>query len=770
MRVSAHLLVMTVGCALVSFVPTRIHSGPIVVEETTRLLSPNAAIPLNGPIAMNGNTIAVGSITAEPENASFRCVVLLFERPSATGAWSLSRTLTDFRVPDDREQSFLAVDVTANAVAVSARGRASVFERTATDWTEKQLVRPAGADTSSDIAVSGTAVAVGGTDSRHSAFIYRRSSAGEWPFEAQLRAGPRAVSDNDYIGENIDIDGDYVVIASPDSQIDPTGVGQLYAFRRNSAGQWLQVGTLQDPRLPLGPLSDAAVSVLSLATNSGLAAFRTQEGGASIFREQTPDSWVANANVRPVDALMSRSVFFATTPFFDFISPLELNRLPGPAAIALGNPSDEDRGTGSGSVDVFAAQSNFEAWRHVVEFVASDAQANQGLGGSAAFDGNTVAALGGNRLYIFRIPSDLTQPEIFQDDFEDGEAVGWRQSSTSWSVISARGSRVYRQSSTSGEHVSTRSGIDWSNVAIEADVRPTAFNGNDRWVSLMTRHVDDQHYYYVALRNTNVLRLARRVGNTFTTLASISLPVTVNRSYRVRLEAVGTWLRVYVDGNLRLQARDTTYQRGSVGMKTSFASAEFDNVVVSPNPVTTLLADTFDNVTPFDWTTEPAANWSNVDVGGNRVLRQSSSTGTSRATSGVEYEAAEPELSNQVIGARLRATSFGSSDARFGLMARFRDNGNYTSVVLNRSGSVALRTNTNGSIRVLDSAALAVTAGTWYTLRLEAVDDRLRVYVNNVLTLESRDTSIDPSNTRGRFGLLTVGTTAEFDDVRVTEP
>lgn len=768
MRLSGGLMTaIAVACGVASAPLTSTTAGPIVVEETARLSSPDPTLPLNGPLAMHGNTMAVGSIVADPGSGEFRCAVFVFERPSGTGAWSFTRKLTEFRVPNDREQSFLALDVTANAIGVSARGRASVFERTGSGWSEKQLVRPTSvADFPSDIAVSGTAALVGGTSDRTDGFVYRRSAAGEWPLEATLRAGPRAVSDNDYLGENLDLDGDYVAMVSPDVQSDPTGLGHMYVFNRNAAGAWLQAAVLNDPLSPESPPSDSSVSALSLGS-SGLAAFRNLEGGASIFRGQGAANWAQVANVRPLDALMNR---LPTVSFFDFFSPIELNTLPGPAAIAIGTPQDEDRGQGSGSVGVFVSSSDFSAWRHAVELVASDAQPQYNLGAQLAFHGDTLAAYANNRVYVFRVPSDLTQPDNFHDDFEDGEAVGWRQTSSSWSVLSSRGSRVYRQSSTSGEHVTTRSGIDWRNVAIEADIRPTAFNGSDRWVSLMTRHVDDRNYYYVSLRNTNVLRLARRVGDTFTNLGSIPLPVTVNRSYRVRLEAIGTWLRVYVDGRLRLQARDSTHQRGGIGMKTAFAAAEFDNVLVSPNPLTTLLADDFQNFLRFDWSTEPAANWSVVDVGSNRVLRQASTSGTSRATAGVEYEAAEPELANHVVEARIRATSFGSSDARFGLMARFRDNSNYTSVVLNRSGSIALRKNTNGSIQVLDSAPLAVSVGTWYTLRLETIDDRLRVYVNNALTLETRDTSVDPSNTRGRYGLLTVGAAAEFDDVRVTEP
>lgn len=767
MRLSGRLMTaIAVASGLASVLPSSAAAGPIIVEETARLSTPDPALPLNGPIAMHGNTMAVGSIVTDLGSGEFRCAVFVFERPTSTGAWSFSRKLTEFRVSNDREQSFLALDVGANAIGVSARGRASVFERTANGWAEKQLVRPSVPDFASDIAVSGSAALVGGTSDRTSGFVYRRNSSGEWPLESTLLAGPRAVSDNDYLGENLDMDGNYVAMASPDVQADPTGIGRMYVFQRNSAGEWLQAAVLNDPLSPESPLSDSSVSALSLGA-SGLAAFRNRGGGATIFRGQSTANWARVANVRPLDALMNRD---PTVSFFDFFSPIELNTLPGPAAIAIGAPRDEDRGQGSGSVGMFVPSSDFSAWRHLVEFVASDAQPQYNLGAQLAFHGDTLAAHANNRVYVFRVPSDLTQPAIFHDDFEDGEAVGWRQTSSSWSVVSSRGSRVYRQSSTSGEHVTTRSGIDWRNVAIEADIRPSAFNGTDRWVSLMTRHIDDRNYYYVALRNTNVLRLARRVGDTFTNLGSVSLPVTTSRSYRVRLEAIGTWLRVYVDGRLRLQARDSTHQRGGVGMKTSFAAAEFDNVLVSPNPLTTLLADDFENFSRFDWTTEPAANWSVVDIGANRVLRQSSTAGTSRAVAGIEFEAGEPELANHVVEARVRALSFGASDGRFGLMARFRDNSNYTSAVLNRNGSIALRKNTNGAIQILDSATLAVAPGTWYTLRLETIDDRLRVYVNNALTLEARDASTDSSNTRGRYGLLTVGASAEFDGVNVTEP
>ena len=79
----------------------------------------------------------------------------------------------------------------------------------------------------------------------------------------------------------------------------------------------------------------------------------------------------------------------------------------------------------------------------------------------------------------------------------------------------------------------------WTNQAIEADIRPTAFDGSDRWVGLATRHADPQNYYYVTLRSSGSVQLKRMRGGVFTTLASAPLVVQTNRNYRVRLESIG---------------------------------------------------------------------------------------------------------------------------------------------------------------------------------------------------------------------------------------
>jgi pectate lyase len=69
-------------------------------------------------------------------------------------------------------------------------------------------------------------------------------------------------------------------------------------------------------------------------------------------------------------------------------------------------------------------------------------------------------------------------------------------------------------------------------------------------------------------------------------------------------------------------------------------------------------------------------------------------------------------------------------------------------------------------VQVLDSAPLPVTSKTLYRVRLEAIQNELRVYVDGRLVLEATDTS----HPWGRYGAITFKAAASYDDVLVTQP
>jgi hypothetical protein len=97
---------------------------------------------------------------------------------------------------------------------------------------------------------------------------------------------------------------------------------------------------------------------------------------------------------------------------------------------------------------------------------------------------------------------------------------------------------------------------------------------------------------------------------------------------------------------------------------------------------------------------------------------------------------------------------------------RYSDENNYYYLVARSSNVVSLRKLVNGEIVELDRADFTVTPGAWYRLRLEAVGDQLRGYVNDVLRVEATDSSL----ASGISGIATYRTAARIDFFRVFQP
>jgi pectate lyase len=168
---------------------------------------------------------------------------------------------------------------------------------------------------------------------------------------------------------------------------------------------------------------------------------------------------------------------------------------------------------------------------------------------------------------------------LFSDNFEDGNSAGWSTSGGTWSVATD-GSRVLRQSGTSSDARARAGSSSWTNYTVTARVKPTAFNGSSRFVAVLARAQSNTSYYYLALRSTNVVELKKLVGGSSTTLASASIPVTLNTFYTLSLSVSGTQLSGSVDGGTPLTATDSQFSAGGIGVATFFASASFDDVSV----------------------------------------------------------------------------------------------------------------------------------------------------------------------------------------------
>ncbi len=712
---------------------------PLVIEERARIDNPDPSYPsFARNVAIDGDDALVTLhrfIPGPPESEADEMftAVWLFRR--VNGNWTPVREL--YADHDGHHTIWPDGLAMQNGIAALAVVPLVIFEKRNGDWVRSSIDRVID-EPGDDVEIDQGRVLFGGTFGTWKGTLLETSpGSGAWTVTSTMQADFRS-SDDEFGGGPVDLSGNHAVVLSPTSD-ESNDEPSVTIFR------------------DLGPPTDFVFSTRIANSTSAPLGFETairgddvfisgtNRSGTRVYRRQTGGAWPETEKLLPLDAHMGAGVT-------DYIKKSDL--------FILQSAWSADRQafvihvyTPSGSAFVHAAT------------LAS----SRGVSlGQFAVSGRRVIAGCETQACVFELPASLTQPSPIQDTFSGASPSAWTLSSGSqFSIVPSGVSRVLRQTETASTatHAALLTASNWSNEAIEADIKPTAFNGSDRWFGLATRYRDAANHYYVTIRASGSVSLRRLVNGTFTALDSAPLAVTLNRSYRVRLESIGTRHRVYVDGRLLLEASDSNIASGRAGLLTFRAAAEFDNVMVSPTPATTLYANDFSaNQVPMDvWNPSGQSQWiHNIVAGQNSVYAQGSVAGDARNSVGAPTDW-------QSVNVRARPTTFAGGaggDRWFGVMARYTDEQNYYYLTLRSGNTVSLRKLTDGAIGVLATAPLTVTLGTWYSLRLEAIGSRLRGYVNGNLVLEATDTT----HSRGEGGLVMYRTAAQFDDYRAVQP
>lgn len=128
---------------------------------------------------------------------------------------------------------------------------------------------------------------------------------------------------------------------------------------------------------------------------------------------------------------------------------------------------------------------------------------------------------------------------------------------------------------------SATGGSSWTNYIFEADVKIT-----NQTVGLVFRSQDDNnHYMWQLYTVTGKLRPHKKVGGTWTVIKEVTTGTQLNITYHLKIEANGSTIKTYIDGNLVDTTTDTAFSNGKVGFREySTESAVIDNVVVTSIP------------------------------------------------------------------------------------------------------------------------------------------------------------------------------------------
>jgi pectate lyase len=173
---------------------------------------------------------------------------------------------------------------------------------------------------------------------------------------------------------------------------------------------------------------------------------------------------------------------------------------------------------------------------------------------------------------------------LLKDDFSTRPEDWWTTlGEGDWEIITdpSNNNNLFEQSSVAGGARAV-TGIKTKDQTIQVEARALEFGaGPGRWFGVMARYVDDNNYYYVTVRNDNTVSLRKLVNGNIVVLRTAPFNLTRFQWYELRLEAIGSSLRVYIDDELKLEATDTSFPEGRYGLAMYKAFVNYDRFLAS---------------------------------------------------------------------------------------------------------------------------------------------------------------------------------------------
>lgn len=172
------------------------------------------------------------------------------------------------------------------------------------------------------------------------------------------------------------------------------------------------------------------------------------------------------------------------------------------------------------------------------------------------------------------------------DDFNDGKLDGWYTLDGSWS---ASGGALAVNQVDGAKALADDS--RYTNFTYVADVR---LGSSSAWLgdrnggllfraSTFARGKDTLRGYYAAIDAANDKVVLGKFDSNWTQLASVGMAISANTTYRLKVVAQGTTIKVYVNDMVtpKITKTDASYSSGAVGFRVYQVPASLDNVSVT---------------------------------------------------------------------------------------------------------------------------------------------------------------------------------------------
>ena len=723
------------------------QARPVFVENVSTIPNPNPAVWQSFPagVAVDGGYALVGAgylDQSNPQQARVHQTAFLYRR-SGVG-WSLVRQLEETVVDCCVPRNALSVAMRDGVAAVNTTPM-KVYELGPSGWTLAPSDIPVGTNYGFDMRIDNGRIITAEGACSWDGRIVEKATDGVWRKAATLRGAFHDCEST--IAGSVDILGNRAIVHQDNSLSTdfPYGEQQTWIFRRNAQG-WAREGVAtlsliwpQEQRLFSFP-TRAAISGPDVLVASGLV------NGINVYRDVPGQGFTIADHIRPADSAMGAG---------------ESAQLKTCGNNLLQKTLLTDRYASVLNVYRRGADARYEHTAALMRrgAIEWDPQAPANI----AFSGRTVLAAdsAAHVVYHFELPA-TPAPEALQETFNAGLASNWTTTAGSqFTVLRGDRSRVLRQSQIAINTRAIFEPANWTNEAIEVDVKASQFADNTAAISLITRWQGPNNFYEFVWGPTR-LEFRRMASGTLRTLWSVppwnGFPT--GRNFRMRLESIGTRHLIYIDGQIRLSLFSTGPTRGRVGISTYRARADFDNVQVTPTPLYSIYRNNFDTTLPVPFASR-VGDWrfyeyvyenGGVDMG----LTEWSTAGAGRVSMGTPS-------ADQRVEARARVKEFaaptGTQRRWFGVVARYVDESNHYTLALRDSNKLVLTKRVNGQYTTLGSFAVDVVPEQYYLIRLDAIGDQLRAYLDNRLLFEATDSA----HASGSPGLAAFKARAEYN-------
>ncbi|MDT0301342.1 right-handed parallel beta-helix repeat-containing protein [Streptomonospora wellingtoniae] len=196
-----------------------------------------------------------------------------------------------------------------------------------------------------------------------------------------------------------------------------------------------------------------------------------------------------------------------------------------------------------------------------------------------------VPVLGALTAGLLSTVSTASAATLVSEDFESGPPSGWSKSGGDWDVVSDGDSQVFQQAKLGSELARQFGGdSDWSDYRAAVRVKPREFDGSGSFAALGARSTSATKMYRLALYPDRAELQAVSGGRT-DVIGSLPMSVDTGTWYTLDITAEGDRISASVDGQSVASADDGTWIRGRMALATSYATAAFDDVVVTDDGV-----------------------------------------------------------------------------------------------------------------------------------------------------------------------------------------